>query len=562
MVKLTKEKLKYSIIILSILFLQSCANQLPPGGGDLDTTPPVITEGYPTDGTINFKDDHFELSFSEYVDKRSLKDAIFISPAIDGNLELDWTNKTVDVYFPNSLKQNVTYVVTIGTDVVDYNNKNRMSQAYTFAFSTGNKIDKRIISGKVYDKKPDGVMIFAYKVDTSSINPLKVKPDYISQTGKNGTYKLSGLAEGKYRVFAINDEYHDLLYQPQQDKYGAPFKEISLIGNDTLFTGLDFLLTQADTVSPRLISATMTDKNHILVKLSKNLDTSLVSANNFIVVDSTKKENIIPRFAFKGNTKNLEMVLVVDKNVSVDDEYILIAKELKDELGNTFYQDTVTMIPTDKADTTKPGIFKTDPVQSSNTIDYQNQRYNFYFNDAVNVSGYKSGISFTDTSGNKVDFNSYFKDDGHLVINPLTDLLPKKDYVIKLNFKYFKDIAGNYLDSVYQYKFKTISGLDFTGVSGKFTTNEKLQNPVLILESTDNDALVYKQNPMQNGSFKFERIQPGNYSLWAFDDKDSTKKFNYGWVKPFKTSDRFSFYPDTLKLRSRWIVTDVKMEFK
>ena len=44
-----------------------CANQLPPGGGEVDKIPPKIIEVYPAQGTINFKDDYFEIGFSEYV---------------------------------------------------------------------------------------------------------------------------------------------------------------------------------------------------------------------------------------------------------------------------------------------------------------------------------------------------------------------------------------------------------------------------------------------------------------------------------------------------------------
>jgi len=48
----TKSKTKILIPILSLLLLTGCANQLPPGGGDVDTIPPKIEEIYPPNGTI------------------------------------------------------------------------------------------------------------------------------------------------------------------------------------------------------------------------------------------------------------------------------------------------------------------------------------------------------------------------------------------------------------------------------------------------------------------------------------------------------------------------------
>ncbi|MCW8996770.1 MAG: Ig-like domain-containing protein, partial [Psychromonas sp.] len=131
-------KIIFIFFILSFILIK-CANQLPPSGGDVDTIPPKIVELNPPDGTTNYDKDYFELEFSEYVDKRSVADAIFISPFIEGSLELSWTGTTLDAVFPEELKKDVTYTITIGTDVVDLNNKNRMAESFTFSFSTGNK---------------------------------------------------------------------------------------------------------------------------------------------------------------------------------------------------------------------------------------------------------------------------------------------------------------------------------------------------------------------------------------------------------------------------------------
>ena len=127
---------KNTLIFLLLSFiLIKCANQLPPTGGEVDKIPPEIEEVFPADGTINFKEDYFEIEFSEYVDKRSVTDAIFISPFIEGSMEFSWTGTTLEVIFPEDLKEDVTYTITIGTDVVDLNNKNRMAQSFTFSFS-------------------------------------------------------------------------------------------------------------------------------------------------------------------------------------------------------------------------------------------------------------------------------------------------------------------------------------------------------------------------------------------------------------------------------------------
>ncbi|RPI66158.1 MAG: hypothetical protein EHM47_17315, partial [Ignavibacteriales bacterium] len=116
MVRRAVKFLNSILIIVVILFIYHCANQLPPGGGEVDKIPPRITEIYPPDGTLNYGEDYFEIEFSEYVDKRSVKEAIFISPATEGNISLDWSGKSVTVNFPGKLRENTTYNITIGTD--------------------------------------------------------------------------------------------------------------------------------------------------------------------------------------------------------------------------------------------------------------------------------------------------------------------------------------------------------------------------------------------------------------------------------------------------------------
>ncbi|MCK7524500.1 MAG: Ig-like domain-containing protein [Ignavibacteriales bacterium] len=303
MVKRTEQSVKIFLFISALIFVISCANQLPPGGGEVDTIPPEIIFSYPENGTTNFKDDYIEFEFSEYVDKRSFKDAIFISPAIDEQLEISWSGTSVEIGFPNGLKDSLTYVVTIGTDVVDVNNKNRMANSYSFSFATGDKIDKRSIDGKVYGKDAEGTLIFAYKYSDDTTKYLSKKPDYLSQIGKDGTYKLNGLAESVYRVFAVKDEFRDLLYQADQDLIGIPSKEISLTDTDSSYSGLNFFLMKVDTVKPRLLGTVMTDQNHLVITLSEECDSASYAANNFQIIDSTSNEVYPIDFSYRNKVK-------------------------------------------------------------------------------------------------------------------------------------------------------------------------------------------------------------------------------------------------------------------
>ena len=557
--KLINKKNTFIFFLLSFILIK-CANQLPPTGGEVDKIPPKIDEVYPPDGTINFDKDYFEIEFSEYVDKQSVRDAIFISPFIEGVLEFSWTGRTLEVDFPEELKKDVTYTITIGTDVVDLNNKNRMAESFTFSFSTGDKIDQKIISGRVYGKEKEGIFIYAYKIGESSDSLLKNKPDYVSQTGVEGNFSLRGLGEGNYRVFAVNDKFRDYLYQQDNDEIGIPFKDIYLSEQDSIFTELNYLLFNADVSKPRLISSIMTDRNHLLVSCSKELDKKSIRAENFYLVDSTENKNFKFTYAFKGKTKPEEFILMLNEELDSDNLFYLFTDTLTDLMGNKMYNDFSKLLISDRPDTSSIKITSTTPAQGK-TTDFQNSELKIYFDEAFDKTQINSAIALTDTFNKPVGFEVDYSDDATLVIKPNVNLKPEKDYLLKLQLGKFVDLNENSTDSLFTLKFRTISGLDFTGLSGFVINLDYNKNPVLILESGETPDLKYEQK-LSSEKFEFTRVEPGKYILWCFLDEDNNGKYNYGWPEPIKYSERFAFYSDTLTLRPRWEVTDLNFNFK
>jgi len=561
MVKSTIKKLIYFLSILSSIYLMSCANQQPPGGGPLDTESPIILEVFPVNGTTNFSENYFELSFSEYVDKRSLKDAIFVSPQVEGDLELNWSGQSVRVYFPDALKKDITYNITIGTDLVDYNNKNRMTEAFTFSFSTGAKIDNGIIEGNVYSDKPSGVMIFAYKVTGDTINPVKQKADYVSQVGEKGNYRLSGLAFQTYRVFAVQDEYRDFLFQPDQDLIGVPFSEVTLNEKDTLFGGLNFSLAKIDTVSPRLFSAVMTDKHHLLITFSEELDSASVDAQKFSIVDSTEIKEFPVLYAYKGRAKEKELFLAVKDSLPVTNQFYVTARNIEDEAKNKTPFDAVSLTVSERVDTSAPMLMKTFPLERSDAVDYLDTEISFWFDNEFDVEGLKQKIAFNDTAGRIVYFSLKKIDDASFVLKPEQKLKSLETYSIKFNFKNIADAAGNSVDSLYQFKFKTFNGLNFTGFSGIVENLDSSKNPVLVLQNKSVKDKFYTKQLNKKGDFAFTRVEPGKYKLYCFYDTNNDGIHSPGFPFPFQPSEEIKYYGEEINLPPRWEVADFKWNF-
>jgi hypothetical protein len=354
--------------------------------------------------------------------------------------------------------------------------------------------------------------------------------------------------------------FRDLIFQNDQDEIGVPFKDISLENPDSTFENITFKLFNADTTKPRFISAIMTDDKHILGSISTAINKALLTANNFYLYDSTESIRTAILFAYKGNTKDEEIVLVPEKVLPIDNDIYLFADTISDKNGNLTLNDFTKITLTDKPDTNSIEVYSTQP-RMNQQIDFINPQIRFLFNDAFVKGNIESKITFTDTLGRSIDFDVEFEDDAFLNIKPINELKPETDYIVIVDLSKFTDASGNKGDSTYSIKFRTITGLDFTGVSGILLNIDLSNNPVLLLQNAENKELVYK-NIITSTEFEFTRIEPGNYQLWCFLDKDSSDTFNYGWAQPFETSEKFYVYPDTLNLKPRWVVTDVKFRIE
>ncbi|HZW39825.1 MAG TPA: Ig-like domain-containing protein [Ignavibacteriaceae bacterium] len=561
MVKISKYY--YKIILFSFLFLAGCANQLPPGGGEKDTKPPTIVEVIPSDGTVNYNENYFELGFSEFVDKRVVKDALFISPAIEGELELDWSGKSVRVYFPGKLKANTTYSITVGTDVTDFHERNKMAEAFSFNFSTGPEIDRRTIAGRVFDEKPEDIMIYAFLLsDTSKVLGDR-KPDYISQTGADGSYKVGGLAAGTYRVFAVRDEFRDLIFQPEQDKIGIPSGDIVLKPEDSLMNNINFFITEYDTVPPRLSNSVMTDAHHTLLSFSEPIDSLSTGKKNFFIYDSTDNKQIPIDYTFKGNAKPNEIILAIKNTIPLEHSTFIFANNIADKNKNIIKQDNLALTLSARPDTLIPDILKIIPERRSDKVDFQNTEIYFTLNDGFDTSLIHQSITFKDTLGNNVPFSIQTIDNASFKVKANIELQPRKDYLIRINFKNVVDPAGNFTDTTFIYPFKTISGAEFTGLQGSVSNIDVARNTVLILQGRGDVAgKIYKTKLTNGNKFSFNRVEPGKYLLWGFYDDDSSGTYNYGSLKPFTFSEEFSFHPSEINLRPRWVVTDFLFVFK
>ena len=545
-----------------IFLFYSCANQIAPPGGEVDKIPPEIVEVYPEDGTTNFHDDYIEVTFSEYVQKSSVQSAIFISPEIEGEIEYDWSGKSLSIEFADSLKSNTTYLVSFGTGISDLNNGNKMTRAFNLTFSTGNKIDNGVVEGRVFtDEEPSKVNIYAYRLDTLNVNPMKTKPDYISQVNLDGEYKLLALPRTAFRVFAVRDEFKDRLYNVGEDEYGAPFTDIVLSETDSVFRGLNFLLTKEDTIVPGITNLVMTDMNHIMLEFSEEIDLKKLNPENFVIVDSSSKAEKKIDYAYVGSGNEKKIFLAFADSLSEESENYLLSRGIFDKYGNESKPDTSFISVNTKADTVNAKLIKTTANYGTDKLDFIDGFIELTFDDGFDVLAAANKFQFADSKKRRKRFTVKKIDDSKLRIDIDGKLRPNSDYVLSLDLNLISDAAGNKLDSIQTIKFKTVNDLFFSGLSGKIKDSSDTGNVVLGIFNASDKKTTYSINIGGKKKFDFKRVIPGKYLLWGFFDSDSNGKYTFGKIYPYEPSEKFSYYPDTLNLRARWPVGDIILNF-
>jgi len=564
-----------TILPISIfaLVLFSCAGQRAPEGGPIDTEPPSVVYTNPPNYTTRFAGNSIALEFSEYVDHRSVEGAIFISPSL-GQPEFDWSGREVEIRFPEKLRRYTTYVVTVGTDVVDTRNRNKMAQSFTLAFSTGDDIDHGAIEGKIFPRKetdpPLGVMVFAYKLDglnPDTLDPRTTKPDYVTQTGKNGDFLLRHLAFGSYRVIAIRDEYKNLLYDPEVDEFGVQAEEIALTPADTLKSGVWMRLEKEDTSAVRLLKVSPTNQRHLAVEFSSPIDTSGIGATWFRILDTLDQKrlavhSVCPVFP------TLTSALVVTDTQTSGATYRLEVAFLRGVNGLVVSPSAsqLTFSGSDAKDTLGPKIVSFSLPDSARETDLQ-PRFLLHFSDAVQRAEAGKAISLLDSSRNPVRVSLKWLSGASLEIVPAGRLMSRAWFAFRIGMRNVMNLDGRRgRDSLRVFRFQTVDEESFSSIEGSVTdmsvTDAKGDVFLTARNVSRKEPKEYIVRIPQPGSFVLGDILEGKYVLRAYRDRNGDMNYEPGKVFPFQRSERFVTYPDTLKVRARWPLEGVVLKLQ
>jgi uncharacterized protein (DUF2141 family) len=517
--------LSFSLIVL----IYGCASMRSPEGGPKDTTPPKVLKMEPKNLTTNFKADKITITFDEYFNLQNEFKEFSISPEQEKLPLLKKSKKNLEITFQDSLEKNTTYTLNFGKSIVDVNERNELKN-FTYAFSTGPKLDSLNISGKVMNTltgKPElDATVFIIPLSRDSIFGKKKASIYTS-TDSAGRFKLSNLKKDTYKIYAIKETNGDKIYQQISDQVGFIKTPIILEKNiDTINIGLFKELASTFRILDRKFN---TDGS---IFLSFNMQ--LIKPEIILISPKNNVDNKIVRF-----TKGNDSVKVWLKDLSFDTIRLAIKSDGK-------ALDTIEF-GRDKKDVYVRNIQVTDNIEGGKLN--PNSPLKLYLNfptDKLDLSK----VKFLEDSIPRANFKIEKDSTDILVYNLTYPWKKKSNYNISLEEGTFTEMFGA-KNKISKKIFTPFSPDDY----GTLILNVVVPEPdkTYVLEIVnEKKAVVTSMVITKNISVTFKNYKAGIYFARVVYDENSNGKWNTGNVSKQTQPEKIWYDPQELSIRANW----------
>lgn len=532
---------RFSLLMLIILMVISCARQGSPTGGPKDETPPVFLKADPdtlaTNVDINLQE--ATINFDEYIILKEYSKNVVVSPSFQIPPIVTpqaLAKKNISIKFQEPLLPNTTYSFNFGDAVQDFNENNKLSN-FQYVFSTGSFIDSLKVTGRVnssYDfKLPEKILVGLYKVDSTYKDSivLQKKPYYIARANDRGEYQLNYLASGKYKLIAFEDKVENVMYdygkerfafhndpielntnqeinlnlfnqKPAYRKPEASFKQEGLIVFKTTGATDDVTITPIGKEFKTAYIQKFPKQDSINFWFNSKVDTiaGRSSKLNFNVQHKDKIDTISALYSKSNSERKLEFKALNDQKLGPNKDFKLQANA-----------------PIKSLDLSKIHVFKdTVSIPFKVSIDSINaQNLNFAFDKNLDE---------------KFEVNIY--------PNALTDVLGEKNDTLA-------------------YPIKMGTRGDFGHL--KLTLQNVPSKPFILqfLKADQNFTILEEiYNPASKNAFEFNFIEPGEYLFRLLVDENANGKWDTGDYLSGKQPEPIYLYPEPIKVRAMWDATE------
>ena len=527
---------------MGIAFLiYSCAAVSPPGGGPEDETPPALISAEPEAGTLHFEGGLVALKFSEYIDEKSLKNAVKIAPQLEIPAEIKYADDEIILEFPPDLLADQTYVITLSRNLKDERGE-ALEQSIQVAYSTGSVIDEGQISGRIHGE--DSYAAHLWKLKQGFEDSVFFRePLYVSEADDEGNFNFKYLAPGEYVLMGVERSAAGAALVPQRMAYGVSPQKIYSLDKTQELNGIPMRIKRK-IQSLKMTHVEWKGKRWVWIHFNRELDN--ITFDGLTITDA--EQNIHKPDYYRDEQDQKRVLLISSDTLSAGKAELKINKVLLNE---------DILLSEGKINVRIPAKKDTSHVKRTRPESKVTVRRNKDGGPIVPIVFSKPIVSFTDSA-----FFMVSDTDTVVVkvnwVNPLEiAFLPSGGWEEKTEYKLmiFSDnltpIEGKSLeDSISFVSVKSGKKLGYGGLSG--SVKKEGIFPLLELVAMKKEPEIFHSSVNSDQQFRFNNIPEGPYRLMIIDDQDRNGKYSYGSAHPFQTSEWFYIHPDTFDVRANW----------
>ncbi|MFW6042957.1 MAG: Ig-like domain-containing domain [Marinilabiliaceae bacterium] len=566
-------------IILFVFVLWQCASQGYPEGGPKDETPPKMVNSEPPMDAMNFDGNEIVIEFNELVVLEDAIEKIVVSPPLNEQPAFTGAGNEVTVKFNEELQPATTYTIDFA-DAIRDNNEGNPLEDFTFTFSTGETKDSLRISGHLLEAEShepvEGALVMAHSNHADSAF-TKMVPPRVSKTNENGRFSIKNLAEGDYRVFALEDAnrnyrfdlwderiaWHPERVEPHyewRERTDSVFKDSVTLDTVMVYDELVYLpdslqlfLFQEEDERQSLDEDNRSEPHRMDFVFNRPLHQKLGVK---LLDPEPEKEDW---FIYERSAKHDSVMIWLNDSSLIDRDSLMIQAtyQVRDSLDELVEQrDTLNMVSrstdrnkSEEEDAEKPPFTPLPVKMTSGTQDIRGSaRLNFPVPvDRINREGIEVA-QLVDTVYQPVEFELEQDTVQIRQYKIVHEREPGEEYRVSIDSAAIRDIYGrpnNEESSKFSIKEEDNYGTLYINLEA-FKDNALLQ----VLDTED--EVVRKGKVPDSGKLAFRFVKPGSYFLRVLYDKNDNGEWDPGDFSEDIQPERVHYYPDTIDVRENW----------
>ncbi len=552
-----QNNINFLILLLAVYMLISCARPQTPTGGPKDETPPMLIDSSPLNQTLNYKGSSIVLEFDEHIQLKDIKNQLIITPNINDDYEYKYIKKKVSLNNLD-LADSTTYTFNFSDGITDLTESNP-AENMLLIFSTGYFLDSLSISGSVKNILQNNVyentLLALYDVN-DTLDAFTGRAQYSIKANKEGKFGFTNLKNGRYLLYAIEDNNNNYKCEPDKEAFGYYPQVIELNNNlDSikLFTRhLNFL--------PFKINSARPSGKYFEIRFNK-----YITEHDINYVSDTIN-NVFRNLIDKNHTIRIYNDSLVADSVEIN---ITAIDSIQQQIDTTLYinfppsrrnsPDFTTTISKGKID---PNNIFTGELAFNKPI-LTSRFDSLYFRyDSTTIQHIDS---IADINWNKLRTKLYitkqldptlFPIDTNTVIsenqaripgsNLIKSKLEKNTVSLILSANSFTSIEND--TSIFlseDYKF--VSKESLATIEG--TIQSSYQNLIIQLLDANNEMIEEIDNAT---NFQFDNLAPGNYKMRIIIDENNNNIWDPGSHLDLTPSENIFYLDKEINLRTNW----------